>query len=181
MNDNELIYLYCSEKNHHALNFLYEHYQVKSEILIKTILKKFFAIPLEMNDLKTMFYFTLLESIFNFQASKNKSFKNFFYDQLKWGLFGYFKKFINHHHQIINYALKYEDVFGKTDDNYQLIMLQATIDSSNLTRLEQQVCQQKQQGYHNQEIMVNLNLKYKQVDNAWSRAKLKLKSSYQND
>lgn len=42
MEDNELIYLYCIENNEIAFKCLYEKYQLKSKIILGTILKRFF-------------------------------------------------------------------------------------------------------------------------------------------
>lgn len=181
MEDNVLIYLYCIEYNEIAFQCLYERYQLKSKQMLSAILRRFFSIPLEVNDLISSFYFIFLESIFKFQECKNKSFKNFLYKELQWGILAYFKKFLNNNHRIINTALVYNDylVFS-VNEEYEHFSIKDVVLTAKLTKNENQVLQLKQDGYNINEIMDNMNLTYKQVDNAWTRAKIKLKNSYKN-
>lgn len=179
MDDNELLYLYCIESNQLAFACLYQKYEIQTAALLQIILGKFFAVPLELNDLKSHFYFVFIESIFKFQIRKNKSFKNFFYNQLRWSTFNYFKKFVNNNHKIINCALKYNDYLGQENDfQPKPISFFDAINACNLTKSENQVLQLKQGGYTIHDIMKDLNLTYKQVDNAWTRVKIKVKKSY---
>ncbi len=117
MNDNELVYLCCIENNEIAFNFLYKKYELKNQFFLRKVIKKFFAIPLEVNDLKSIFYFLFLEIIFKFQERKNKSFQIFLYYEIKWGIFAYVKKFLNNNHKIINCALKYNDYLYNRNDH----------------------------------------------------------------
>lgn len=181
MNDNELVYLYCIENNEIAFNFLYKKYQLRNDFFLRTVIRKFFAIPLEISDLKTILYFLFLETIFKFQERKNKSFQNFLYCKIKWGIFAYVKKFLNNNHKIINCALKYND-FLYNRNNYEVtcFFLEDIINIAHLTNIENKVLKLKQAGYQIREIMEKLNITYKQVDNTWTRIKLKLKNSYKN-
>lgn len=181
MNDNELIYLYCIENNQLAFNFLYEKYYLRNEFFLRKIIKRFFSIPLELGDLKSNFYFIFLETIFKFREKRNKSFENFLYSEIKWGIFTYIKKFLNNNHKIINCALKYNDyLYQKNDYQSNNFFLADIINSAGLTINEQKVLTLKQEGYKINEIMKKLNLTYKQIDNAWTRAKLKLKNIYKD-
>ncbi|WP_338974386.1 MULTISPECIES: hypothetical protein [unclassified Spiroplasma] len=178
MNDNELIYLYCIENNEFAFNFLYKKYELKNDFFLRNIIKKFFAIPLETNDLKSTFYFIFLKAIFKFQERKNKSFQNFLYYEVKWGVFTYVKSFLNNNHKIINCALKYNDYLYQKNDYEYTSFLEEVISITNFTTNENEVLKLKRRGYNVHQIMKKLNLSYKQVDNAWTRVKLKLKNSY---
>lgn len=181
MNDNELIYLYCVESNEFAFNFLYKKYESKNKFFLRIIIKKFFSIPLEINDLNSSLYFIFLEAIFKFQVRKNKSFQNFLYSEIKWGITAYIKKFLHNNHKIVNCALKYNDyLYQNYDYQYDFFFLEDTINIAKLTINESKVLKLKQEGYNIYEIMKKLNLTYKQIDNAWTRTKLKLKNSYKN-
>ena len=79
----------------------------------------------------------------------------------------YFKRFLNNNHKIINCALSYNDGLV-TKPNYQVdnSFLKDIIMQAQLTYQEQQVLKLKQTGYTMQEIIKELNLTYKQVDNS---------------
>lgn len=136
---------------------------------------------MEINDLKSTFYFLFLETIFKFRERKNKSFQNFLYCEIKWGIFAYVKKFLNNNHKIINCALKYNDyLYNRNVHETTWFFLEDIINIANFTITENKVLKLKQQRYQICEIMKKLNITYKQVDNAWTRVKLKLKNSYKN-
>lgn len=164
-----------------AFKCLYEKYQLKNEWILGASLRRLFSIPLEISDLISIFYFIFLESVFKFQECKNKSFKNFLYNELQWGILAYFKKFLNNNHRIINTALLYNDYLTQSvNEEYQHLSVQDVVNTARLTKNENKFLQLKQDGYDINEIMENLKLTYKQVDNAWTRVKIKLKNSYKN-
>ncbi|WP_339041996.1 hypothetical protein [Spiroplasma endosymbiont of Apeira syringaria] len=56
--------------------------------------------------------------------------------------------------------------------------MEEVISITNFTTNENEVLKLKRRGYNVHQIMKKLNLIYKQVDNAGTRVKLKLKNSY---
>lgn len=181
MNDEELLYLYLVVQNQWAFNFLYQKYQNIIIAVTRKAFAKFFALPLELNDLQSCSYLIFYQSIFNFQMRKNKSFKNFLLTNLNWGLLTYLKKYLTKNHQILNTALSYQDYFfdQQSSFDFQLIDFEylnaLNFKDLKLSFSEENVLKLKYQGYSNQEIMAKLNLTYKQIDNAFQRASLKLK------
>lgn len=178
MSDEELIYLFLVCQNQWAFNFLYQKYQNIIAIITRKTFAKFFALPLELNDLTSLSYLIFYQSIFKFQVNRNKSFKNFLLLNLNWELLKYLKKYLSKNHQILNMAEAYQDYYWQQDSDwlngcYQINDLSLT--NLKLSFHEENVLKLKYQGYDNQEIMAQLNLTYKQVDNAFQRATLKIK------
>lgn len=175
MFDEELIYLYLVAKNDLALTFLYERYLKLLIGVGKKIFNRFFTIPLEWNDLASDIYFIFYNSIYNFKDIKNKSFRNYLLSNLSWGILNYVKKYMSKNHQIINLAFQYQDYLINEIPQYYENKVDFESYNLNLSQSEKNVLQLKQQGFSNQEIMKQLNLSYKQVDNAWQRTNLKLR------
>ncbi|MDQ7983007.1 MAG: sigma-70 family RNA polymerase sigma factor [Spiroplasma sp.] len=180
MNDDELIYLFLVIKNDWAFNYLYQKYLKLIKILTKKVFYKFFSIPLELNDFDAITYLIFYQSIINFQEKRNKSFKNFFLNNLNWGLLKYFKKYTGKNHQVLNLACSYQDYLLDNNFNFQDQFKQIVwinqLDDLNLSVFEKNVLKLKYQGFSNQEIMAKLNLTYKQVDNAFQRVIFKLRT-----
>lgn len=175
MNDEELIYLFLVIKNDWAFNYLYQRYLNLIKSFTKKIFYKFFSIPLELNDFDTIAYLIFYQSVINFQERKNKLFKNFFLNNLKWGLLKYFKKYIGKNHQILNLASSYQDYLLNNNFSYYDQFKQIEWNDLNLSFFERNVLKLKYQGFSNQEIVTKLNLNYKQVDNAFQRVISKMK------
>lgn len=177
MSDEELLYLYLIAHNEWAFNFLYQKYQKMILSLVRKNFTKFFALPLELNDLASDSYFIFMDSVKNFQTKKNKSFKNYFLTNLNWVILKSLRKYLSRNHQVLNLAVNFQDylyepstIFSYFNDwtNFDFNVLKLSFYEKNVLKL-------KYQGYSNHEIMAQLNLTYKQVDNAFQRASLKLK------
>lgn len=177
MSDEELLYLYLIAHNQWAFNFLYQKYHNMILSLMRKNFAKFFALPLELNDLVSTSYFIFIDSVRNFQNKKNKSFKNYFLTNLNWAILKSLRKYLSKNHQVLNLAVSLQDylheattVFPYFNDwtNFDFNVLKLSFYEKNVLKL-------KYQGYSNYEIMAQLNLTYKQVDNAFQRASLKLK------
>lgn len=177
MDDEELIYLFSVIKNDWAFNCLYQKYLHLIKTFTKKIFYKFFSIPLELDDFETIAYLLFYQSVVTFQVRKNKSFKNFFLNNLNWGLLKYFKKYTNKNHQILNFASDYQDYLLDSSSfvSYDQFK-QFDLSDLNLSFFEKNVLKLKYQGFSNQEIMTKLNLNYKQVDNAFQRVVIKIKN-----
>lgn len=176
MDDEELIYLFSVIKNDWAFNYLYQKYLNLIKTFTKKIFYKFFSIPLELNDFETVTYLIFYQSVVDFQLRKNKSFKNFFLNNLNWGLLKYFKKYTGKNHQILNFASSYQDYLLDNNFGFYDQFKQFELSDLNLSFFEKNVLKLKYQDFSNQEIMAKLNLNYKQVDNAFQRVILKVKN-----
>lgn len=177
MGDEELLYLYLIAHNQWAFNFLYQKYQNLILSLIRKNLTKFFALPLELNDLVSVSFFIFVDSVRNFQTRKNKSFKNYFLTNLNWATLKSLRKYLSKNHQVLNLAVSFQDYLYEPIAAFSYFSDWNDFDFSilKLSFSEKNVLKLKYQGYSNHEIMAQLNLTYKQVDNAFQRASLKLK------
>lgn len=183
MSDNELIYQYQINYQQVAFIFLWKKYYSLIEKITYITFRKFPAIPLELQDFSSLQYFSFSTSVNDYRESANKSFVNYMQQRLKWDLLQYLRKYITAKHSIMNYATSY-------NYEYEQISLQTASFVAEpkwinyglpfLTKIENEVILLKSQNYSNAEIATKLNVSYKSIDNAYQRAKLKIKKKVKN-
>lgn len=186
MNDYEFIYYYKFESNIKVGEILFKKYEGNINKITHIIYRKFNAIPLEFQDLKFTQYESFINSLNQFKEKANKTFYNYMQLRLKWDILQYIRKFINKNQSIINYASNYDYYVQWLEFNNPYSRI--TVDEpkifnsklSYLTEMENNIILLKAQNYSNSEIIKKLNIKYKSLDNAYQRAKIKIKK-YKNN
>lgn len=182
MEDNLLIYQYQVEFQEVVVNFLWNKYLFLIKQITWFVFKKFRYIPLEIDDLLSIQYFSFVSSLKIYRLTSNKSFLNYMQQKLKWDILQYIKKFINKNQAILNYASSYESVqdwllFPCNDSLKVKEREYVNYKFAFLTKRENDVLNLKMKGYSNNDIAIKLKTTYKSVDNAYQRARIKLKEN----
>ncbi|AHF57349.1 hypothetical protein [Spiroplasma eriocheiris] len=191
MNEYELLYLYQDEHNEKALLNLYKIYCQKLETSKRRTYHKYFSLPVELEDLETIKYFSIMKSAQIYNPTSKKKLSDFIEQRFIWDIHNYLRKHLNSKNYVLNGYLKMLGTTNFDQDNavnleQDLLEAEALILIKEylltvLSPLEKKVFLFWIRGYNIRVISHELGLTYRQVDNAQQRIMKKIRDFSKNN
>lgn len=174
-NDYELIY-YFKEGNNKIIIIILNKYLKQLNIIKKKIFNKYYFVPLSEDDLNCVLYFTIKNTLNNFNFKFNISYFSYLKKIIKWSILNFINVFISKKHSILNNSKQIDfKSYLSISYNYKIYFDFILKNLNYLTLKESTVLIYKLKGKSNQWILDNNNLTYKQLDNSLQRAIKKMK------
>jgi len=188
MNEYELLYLFQEGHNQTALFSLYKLYVPFLEDVKRRTFYKYFGLPIELADLESLKYFSVLESAKMYNPHSSKKLKDFIFQRYTWDIHKQIRQFFNLKNRVLNYYIKltnenitnqdenFSNKIACFDEQKQIIK----IFYQRLSPLEKEVFRLWFAGENIYNIHHLLGLNYQQVDNAMQRIMQKTRDFYKN-
>ncbi|AOX43498.1 hypothetical protein S100390_v1c01550 [Spiroplasma sp. NBRC 100390] len=189
INEYELLYLFQEGHNNKAIINLYKLYAPFLEEVKRRTFYKYFALPIELSDLESLKYFSVLESAKMYNPQSRKKLKDFIFQRYTWDIHKQIRQCLNMKNRVLNYYVKLANDNVTSDEEYFSSKL-ARFDEQKqviklfyqqLSPLEKEVFRLWYAGENIYNIHQLLALDYRQVDNAMQRIMQKTKNFYKNN
>ncbi|AGM24735.1 hypothetical protein [Spiroplasma chrysopicola] len=169
---------------------MYQKYQKELEIVKRQTFYKYFLIPLELDDLESLKYWSILESARNYNMRVKKKLKDYIFQRYVWDIHKHIRKLLSAKHKVLNYCANYQAQEGfdvASPDNFVQDLLDQEEKErlimaikARLSVLETEIFNLWLADYSITKISQILELNYRQVDNAMQRIIRKVKQISKN-
>ncbi|AGM25766.1 hypothetical protein SSYRP_v1c01700 [Spiroplasma syrphidicola EA-1] len=169
---------------------MYQKYQKELEIVKRQTFYKYFLIPMELGDLESLKYWSILESARNYNMRVKKKLKDYIFQRYVWDIHKHIRKLLSAKHKVLNYCANYQVQEGfdvASPENLAADLLEQEEKTRligaiklTLSALERQIFDLWLADYPITKISEILGLNYRQVDNAMQRIIRKVKQISKN-